>query len=159
MWENHYHGNARLTTIACNKKAIACDLQVSWNGGYKYRVSTKIFGLDKNKYIPEPFYVGYAGQVADAQRMIEWLRNPDEVRRPRKFEGSLLVLTEKSRIIQIYHPDPDAWIEVNEPFFSIGSGANFAQAAMLVGATPKDAVLAASKLDPHTGMGVKTFEL
>jgi ATP-dependent protease HslVU (ClpYQ) peptidase subunit len=149
-----------LTTLAANKDSIACDLQVSWNGGYKYRVTTKIFGLDPNKFIPEPFYVGYAGSVADAQKIIEWLRYPDEIKRPRKLENaSLMILTEKRRIITVYDPDPASWIEINEPFFSIGSGANFAQASMLAGLSPKEAVVAASKLDPHTGMGVKEFSL
>jgi hypothetical protein len=116
--------------------------------------------MDANKFIPEPFYVGYAGSVNDSQRMIEWLRNPEGMRRPRKFESSgLLVLTEKRRIILIHYPDPESWVEINEPFFSIGSGANFAQASMLAGLSPKEAVVAASKLDPHTGMGVKEYTL
>lgn len=148
-----------MTTIAVNKNSMACDLQVSWPGGHKYRVTTKIFGLEANKYIATPFYVGYAGQVAQVQGMIEHLRNPDEVKRPRNFEGTLVALTEKGKIIHICYPNPDTWVEVAEPFFAIGSGSNFAMAAMLLGSTPKEAVKAASALDPHTGMGIKEFTL
>lgn len=118
-----------------------------------------MFGLDANKFIPDPFYVGYAGMVGEAQGMIEWLRYPEEKKRPKRMECSLLVLTEKGKLIHICYPDPDMWVEINEPFFSVGSGANFAMAAMLSGADPKNAVLTASKLDPHTGMGVKEFTL
>lgn len=148
-----------MTTIAATKKVIACDLQVSWNGGYKFRTTTKVFGLDKNKYVPEPFYIGYAGTVEKAHGIINWLRYPDEIKRPKHDGSSFLILTEKGKLITFNDPHPDGWIEVNEPFFAIGSGAAFAQATMLAGLSPKDAVLAASKLDPLTGMGVKVFEL
>jgi hypothetical protein len=48
---------------------------------------------------------------------------------------------------------------VNEPFFAIGSGAPFAQTSMLLGWTPKEAIAAATKLDPMTGMGIKEYTL
>lgn len=146
-----------MTTIAANKRAIACDLQVSWNGGYKFRTTTKIFGLDANEFVPEPFYIGYAGRVETAHQVIGWLREGGK--RPKYEDTDFLILTQKGKLITFRNPNPTAWIEVNEPFFSIGSGCNFAQAAMLLGQSPKEAIAAATKLDPMTGMGIKVFEL
>jgi hypothetical protein len=148
-----------MTTIACNKNSIACDLQISWDSGYKFRTTTKVFGIDATDLIPEPFYVGYAGQLDLAYEVIEWLRNPDTVKRPKR-SCQMLILTERGKIITFAkNPNPATWITVNEPFFSIGSGSNFAQASMLAGLSPKEAVLAASKLDINTGMGVKEYVL
>jgi ATP-dependent protease HslVU (ClpYQ) peptidase subunit len=45
------------------------------------------------------------------------------------------------------------WMLINQPFFAIGSGMQFAIAAMEAGKTPYEAVKIASKHDPHTGMG------
>lgn len=146
-----------MTTIAASKKAIACDLQVSWNGGYKFRTTTKIFGLEANEVVPEPFYIGYAGRVETAHKVIGWLREGGK--RPKNKDTDFIILTQKGKIITFRDTDSKAWIEVNEPFFSIGSGAPFAQTSMLLGHSPKEAIQAAMKLDPMTGMGVKEFVL
>ena len=147
-----------MTTIACNRSSIACDLQISWDSGYKFRTTTKVFGIEANDLIPVPFYVGYAGQLDLAYEVIDWLRHPDTVKRPRRCP-TMLILTEKGKIITFLNTNPATWVEVAEPFFSIGSGAQFAQASMLAGLSPREAILAASKLDTNTGMGVKNYEL
>ena len=47
---------------------------------------------------------------------------------------------------------------MDEPTYAIGSGMHYALGALKTGATPKEAVVAASKLDPMTGLGVKVME-
>ena len=101
-----------MTTIAASKKSIACDLQVSWNGGYKFRTTTKIFGLDANEFVPEPFYIGYAGRVETAHKVIGWLR--DGGKRPKNKDTDFIILTQKGKIITFRDTDSKAWIEVNE---------------------------------------------
>ena len=45
-------------------------------------------------------------------------------------------------------------VPVQEPFFAVGSGAEYALGAMAQGASAKEAVLIASRFDPATGNGV-----
>jgi 20S proteasome alpha/beta subunit len=53
--------------------------------------------------------------------------------------------------------DPSAWLVVDQPYYAIGSGSPFALGALAQGASAKEAVEAAAKSDPFTGMGVKSY--
>jgi ATP-dependent protease HslVU (ClpYQ) peptidase subunit len=55
--------------------------------------------------------------------------------------------------------NPSSWMKIDEPFFAIGSGSTTALGAMHAGATTAQAIKAATKVDPFTGMGVKTLKL
>jgi len=76
---------------------------------------------------------------------------------PRKGRtAEFVVLTEDHKIYIFY--SPNKWILVDGPCYAIGSGMHYALGAMQSGATPREAVIAASKLDPHSGLGVKFME-
>lgn len=147
-----------MTTIACDRKSIACDRMVTYGGQYKFRAKTKIRLLEPNDIFKEPAYIGWSGALEPAHSILEWLHNPTG--RPPKTNNNcnFLLLTQKGRIFTFQSPNPANWVEVDEPFFAIGSGTPTAIGAMVAGADPKGAIEAASKVDIYTGMGVKVYE-
>jgi ATP-dependent protease HslVU (ClpYQ) peptidase subunit len=51
------------------------------------------------------------------------------------------------------------WEKIDAPFVAIGSGKKFAYGALQVGATAREAVRAACKLEKHTGGPIHTVKL
>ncbi len=51
------------------------------------------------------------------------------------------------------------WTKIDAPFAALGSGRKFAYGAMQVGASAKDAVRAACKLEKHSGLPIHTVRL
>jgi ATP-dependent protease HslVU (ClpYQ) peptidase subunit len=151
---NTRHGKATMTTIACNRESIACDLQVT-AGNTKFKATTKIWSFDPTpSTYHTPYFVGYAGHVQKALGVLEWLANPVG-KAPTVKQMDFLVLTEDGKIFTFQ--SPVNWIEVNEPFYCIGSGADFASGALASGKTPLEAVKVASHHDINTGMGFRDY--
>lgn len=145
-----------ITTIAVNKNEIACDLQATHQSGFKFRVKSKVFRFENPLFYPKPFYVGYAGDLDQVAELLPYLENTDiAAKRPKVKSVEFVVLTEDKKIYTFI--DPHKWILVDEPYYAIGSGMCFAMGAFKMGATPKEAVQAASKCDPNSGLGVKVF--
>ena len=146
-----------MTTIVCNKEEMACDLQMTLGIGTKVKTKTKIFYIPAHElHHPEDFLVGFAGTASDIIDVVDYYMNPELYKSIPRTKGlSGLILT-KSK--QIYMFDtPGKWLAVTSPYHAIGSGNHAALGAMSVGASPKDAVLAATKVDPFTGMGTKVL--
>jgi 20S proteasome alpha/beta subunit len=149
-----------MTTIVCNKTEMACDLQFTLYGQMKTKGKTKIFQIDPHPvhYDAEPFLVGFAGAASEIIDVVDFYQNPEVYgKMPRTRNLSGLVLTKSGRIFQF--DTPDKWIAVDEKYAAIGTGSLTAMGALIAGATPKQAVAAASKVDPMTGMGIKVFKL
>lgn len=149
-----------MTTIAANKTSIACDLQFTHTGGIKFRGATKIVELTPE--VAEKLFgckkaiIGFCGNADIWGELVGWFNSPDN-KPPRCKDIELLMLTDEGKI---YHGTTLAnWIEIKEPYFAIGSGMHLAIAAMAAGSDPKKAIQIASKHDPNTGMGVKTYKL
>jgi hypothetical protein len=91
--------------------------------------------------------------------MRRWLLDEDRHSQPfpkmntESFEG--LIISEEDGILIFENRD---WIRVNMDYIALGSGAVFAYGALEVGASAKQAVKAAMKLDPNTGGRVQTLE-
>jgi ATP-dependent protease HslVU (ClpYQ) peptidase subunit len=51
------------------------------------------------------------------------------------------------------------WHLVDQPYYAIGSGMNFAMGSMAAGSSAYEAVKYASKLCPNTGMGITKIDL
>lgn len=141
---------------------MAGDQQGTLGDGRKIKVTTKLYMFDPNPLTYEygRFMVGFAGTtndkivVSDFFMFPEKFDGPPALSAPDEFQG--LVLTEKKEIFYFYHPAH--WVRVNQPWFAIGSGAAAAMGALHMGATPLEAVKAASKVDSFTGMGFKTLD-
>jgi ATP-dependent protease HslVU (ClpYQ) peptidase subunit len=144
-----------MTTIAVNKNEIACDMQATHRSGYKLKVQTKIHHYSNPLVYPKPFYIGFAGSLEDAHSVLEWFNSPND-KPPKVRESEYIILTEDKKIYTF--ANPLRWIQISEPFYAIGSGGQFALGALHSGKSPKEAVLIASKCDPATGLGVKSFD-
>ena len=124
------------------------------SGTQKTKCASKVFHIKPSD--GEDFYVGFAGDASEIIDVVDFFEHPEVYKRAPKLRNTIgLVLTETGKIFTFQ--SPTNWVEVKEKYFSIGSGAMPALGAMHVGATPKQAVEAACKLDPFSGMGVKTF--
>jgi hypothetical protein len=144
-----------MTTIAVTKNQIACDLQIYHASGYKFKTKTKIYEFQISAVYPKPFCIGYAGNVDGLVPVLDWLADPT-TKPPRVSSSEFVVLTSDHKIFTF--ANPSQWFAVDQPFYAIGSGATFALGAMGSGATALDAVKAASKFDPMTGMGFKHID-
>lgn len=126
----------------------------------KTKVGAKIYYIPANDLIyPDgDFIIGFAGQLDIGLELADFMRYPETyTRAPRVPRGSLtaLILTDKGKLFQF--TNPGKWIEIRDKYFAIGSGALAAMGAFHAGASAKEAVIAASKVDPFTGMGTKVM--
>ena len=136
---------------------MACDLQITVMGQQKMKCKTKVFKIEHNElYFTEPFLVGFAGDANEMMDVVDFFTHPDIYPKPPRLRNTTgLVLTESKKIYTF--SQVGTWILLDSPYASIGSGSSFALGALSVGASPRDAVKAASKIDPFTGMGIKSF--
>lgn len=148
-----------MTTIACNTTEIACDLQLTLDGSHKFKGASKIFKFQPHElHYKEPFYIGFAGSSSEMIDVVDWYNHPElypAFPKIRKLLG--LVLTESGKIFYFNHPAK--WIACKDGVAAMGSGASIALGALHTGASPKEAVVAASKVDPFTGMGTKVYKI
>jgi ATP-dependent protease HslVU (ClpYQ) peptidase subunit len=148
-----------MTTIVANKEEVAGDLQfTNISAAMKFKGKTKVFKFQPHEYIyPECEYiVGFAGTASDLITVADYFENPERQDKPPRVRNlSGLVLTERGDLF--YFDEYSKWIKVHEPFYAIGSGAHVALGVMEAGGSPKEAIKAASKHDPFTGMGVKSL--
>lgn len=149
-----------MTTIAASTthKSIACDLQGTYHGTTKFKMTNKIYTLNPeialNLFGTQGAHVGFAGSVDTWGEVIGWLINP-EGKPPKCTNIEFLLLTDKN---QLFHAtNMRNWTLLNEKHFAIGSGMEYAIASMENGKTPKEAIKVASKYDVFTGGGVKHF--
>lgn len=147
-----------MTTIALTRDTIACDQQATHSGGWKFKIGSKIVFIDNCLAYKTPYYIGYTGAVETAIDILDYLHDP-QGKPPRSGGKAEFVILTVDKQIFTFHNNPHNWININQDYYAAGSGAPFAMGALHMGATPKEAVLAAAKLDPNTGMGVKQFKL
>lgn len=147
-----------MTTIAVSKKQIAGDRQATHGGGMKFRLKTKIFEYESPLLYPKKFYVGLAGNVDKFADVLEFFLDPTQFKKAPSLNGEGVILTADGKIFT-FGKSPDNWIVVDQPTYSIGSGSHIAMGAMAAGATPLDAVKAAIKMDPSSGMGTSHYNL
>lgn len=136
-----------MTTIAFDGTALAADSQVMGDyleqNGYKIkRIGDKI--------------CGGAGDFQSVLMFFDWIKEGEPDKKPdldKNFEA-LIVCGEK------VHWIGDKLIRIPSPkLCAIGSGSQFAIAAMYCGKTSKEAVALAKKLDAGTGGKIKTLTL
>jgi len=137
---------------------MAADLQITVSGTQKTKCKTKVFKFAGNEeFFPEPFMIGFAGDAGEIIDVVDFYEHPELYPKPPRLRNTQgLVLSESGKIFQF--TSVTNWILIDAKFASIGSGSSFALGAMQVGASPKQAVEAASKIDPFTGMGIKTYK-
>ena len=150
-----------MTTVAANKTTIASDLQFTY-GQTRFKGKTKIFEFPKEKaqfvLKTDRAYAGVSGNADQIASLVEWLHDGEPHSKVPKLRNlELLVLTGDGRLY--LGKGLSAFLQVDEPFWAIGSGMDFAIGAMRQGATPLEAVKVAAKSDVNTGLGFQEFKL
>ena len=137
-----------MTTIATDGKTLSSDSQMT--GGFIEQMDmVKIFQL-------EDCIVGIAGGVAEAMVFVDWLKSETKDEKPELGDIFDALVMYKNKVI--WYGGRLVPVKVGA-LNAIGSGADHAMGAMMAGATPKEAVAIAKKLDPHTGGKIRTLEL
>ena len=138
-----------MTIIAWDGKTLAADKRGTWQG--ISRTVTKIFRTGD-------WLIGIAGNQCEGYDMVEWLKNgaaPDKFpvnQRDEKLWISCLVISSDG-LIRLYERSPNPCIIENE-FTAIGSGRDFALAAMYLGLTSREAVEVACEFEEGCGNGI-----
>ena len=147
-----------MTTIAANKNSIACDLQITHASNMKLKAATKIFTIPEDTckalFNVRKAYLGYCGNADAWGEVVAWLTTLDG-KPPKLKTNEFLLFTDEKKI---YHAtNMTNWMQIDVPHFAIGSGMQYATAAMSAGATPLEACKIAGKHDTLTGMGYKEY--
>lgn len=143
-----------MTVIAWDGKTLAADKLAS-NGGMKCEV-TKIFRING-------CLVGGAGEVPFILEMIEWIRNGRivadyPVSQRSKDDWQPLLVIEKDGTPSLYERTPYP-VRYEHKHVAIGSGREYARAAMHLGYDAARAVDTAIALDGDCGAGIDTLVL
>lgn len=139
-----------MTVIAWDGETLAADKRADLNG--LVRTVTKIARIDD-------YLCGFAGGFALSAARMLWLRNGADPARFPKGEGddwSRLLVIRRDLTILVYehHPVP---MEFEPQQFAIGSGRDYAMAAMHLGRLAREAVRVACELDSSCGNGIDTL--
>ena len=142
-----------MTVICWDGKTLAAD-RMGDAGGLR-RTTTKIFRFDGGLF-------GSAGRGSRAAEMFAWIKDGSDPQRVPPFQ-----LTDEYQDVMVVRNDRTVWIygqsaypfRMEDPFHAIGSGRDFAMAAMLLGHDARTAVEVASQFCSGCGMGVDTLEL
>lgn len=142
-----------MTIIAWDGKTLAADKRAC-HGTYKGGTTTKIHRFQDG-------LCGISGSLETGRHFIEWLQAgaiPDDFPTwDEEKEASFLVIYNDGRVAAYESTPIPLWME--ERFHAIGSGREFALAAMYLGKTAKQAVEVACALDAYCGNGIDTLTL
>ncbi|MFZ6813556.1 hypothetical protein ACO0K3_03745 [Undibacterium sp. Rencai35W] len=141
-----------MTTIAWDGKTLAADKRCTSDGVIS--VVTKLYKV-------KGCLLAAAGDFDRIQEMIHWFRKgcmpsnlPLFQRDNADFVGLIVIRPDK----KIYRYDRGPYPHKYEsPTIAIGSGGNFALAAMHLGCTAVDAVRVACEFDCYSGNGIDTL--
>jgi len=143
-----------MTVIAWDGRTLAADKRSDYGGCIN--VVTKIFRAGD-------CLVGGAGELSFILAVVEWVRNgrdaaqfPAHQRDKDDWQPVLVVEPSGQAVVYERTPYPIRW---EQRFGAIGSGKQFALAAMHLGRTAAEAVAVASHFCPGCGNGCDTLEL
>jgi ATP-dependent protease HslVU (ClpYQ) peptidase subunit len=138
-----------MTVISFDGKSIAADKRNTWGSGTL--TTTKLVRLHGG-------VLAGCGNTSQILEMIHWIKKgckvsafPDFQRDP-ESSVSLLMISPQGQILQ-YENTPHP-IAIENKFWAIGSGSDYAMAAMHLGHSARRAVEVAIALDPGCGNGI-----
>ena len=137
-----------MTIIAWDGKTLAADRRVCYND--EIFVTTKIFKNNLGIF-------GVAGEGVFCYEVLSWIKKNRVIKNwPKKLNKEdfavILFITNKKEIL--FYADCPLCDKLEVPFVAIGSGAQYARAAMFLGKTAKEAVEVACMFDPYCGNGI-----
>lgn len=140
-----------MTTIAVCREMIAADSQVG--GEHTYQQWYK-----KIRKLPSGIIVATAGEVFAGEHFVEWIKSGGDRDDLPDYD-----LDEAHSIVIYPNGHMYEYIGIErmrvKPPFAVGSGAAYALGVLVHGASARDAVAAAKKLDPDTGGPIKVVRL
>lgn len=143
-----------MSVIAWDGHTLAADKQASF--GTLIRTTTKIFRCSNA-------LLAYAGEAAFGEEVKAWWErgaDPDKFPvscRDKDDWAGLMVFRRAAPIARYERTPYPVWFEDKQ--FAIGSGRDFAIAAMYLGKTAREAVEVAIALDSGCGVGIDTLTL
>ena len=140
-----------MTTIAFDGRTMAADRQMT-DGSRKVRFKSKLRKLQKIGAL-----AGFAGDIYKAIQLGDWLNGDADLPgmdNPEDIEA--LVAFSDGRIM-LYNGLGQP-VELDEEVYAIGSGGDYALAAMELGKTAEEAVRYAMTRDGGSGFGVEVIE-
>lgn len=140
-----------MTTIAWDGKTLAADKQATWND--VARATTKIRRAKNGELL------GFSGSALMQEPWFDWVENGGDFPEPPKDCGGNMLRIHLDGSFTLYCGDKYGTTYDAGQTFAIGSGADFALAAMEMGKTAKQAVKLACKIDLNSGLGVDTLTL
>lgn len=147
-----------MTVIAFDGRIIAADKRANY--GSLQRTTTKLHRVTPihGDYKGHELIVGTAGISAQGKEMIEWIRRGMD---PQDFPSTQRD-SKESCACMVVHRDGTKWSFERAPYplvledqkVAIGSGRDFALAAMFMGADARQAVEVACHFDTSCGNGI-----
>jgi len=143
-----------MTVVAWDGKTLAAD-KMGDSGGLK-RTTTKIRRFNGGLF-------GSSGSASRGDQMLAWIEagaDPDKV-------PAFQLSSDDYQAVMVVRDDGTVWLygcsaypwRMEDAFHAIGSGRDFAIAAMHLGQTAAQAVAVACQFDISCGMGIDTLEL
>ena len=138
-----------MTIICWDGEKLAADKRALY--GSMIRTTTKIFRVHDS-------LVGYSGDASFGEQMLAWIRsgeNPADfpVYQREKDDWAELLVIRHGGLIHKYDRTPYP-VAFEDKFIAIGSGREYAMAAMYCGRSAYEAVLLTCTLDSSCGNGV-----
>lgn len=142
-----------MTVVAWDGTTLAAD-KLGDSGGLT-RTTTKIRRFDGGLF-------GSAGYASKAAEIFVWIAAGADPEKVPAFQLTddyqvVLVVRNDGRVFQ-YANSAHPW-EIEDPFHAIGSGRDFAMAAMHLGCNASDAVRVTCALSTECGVGIDSLEL
>ena len=143
-----------MTTLVYRDGILAADSLITYGHTQMPGVAQKIHKL------PNGDLYGFVGSLESGEIMRRWLVDEERQSRPigpmktDNFEA--LIASQEDGLL--FFEDRE-WVKIRVPYVAMGSGKEHAYGALQVGASARQAVLAAMKLDAGTGGKLKTLEV
>lgn len=115
-----------------------------------------VFKMSKIQRVNGSLIAG-CGHTEQVLKFIEWRKNPDTKPTFEERTWEALELTSDGRIL--WWGTELMPIEIEDDYYAIGSGSDYAMGAMAMGASPSQAIKIAAIYDPSTGPDVQSLKL
>lgn len=134
-----------MTTIVCDGHTMCGDTQLTGDDG-QVSVVRKVFKVHGT-------LLGIAGTYDDCMQFVEWFKGGGHGK-VKLDDVSAIMLRPNGHML--YFDGSSHPYRIRDKFTAIGSGSSAALGAMHMGASPKQAVAVASKVDSYTGGKITT---
>lgn len=142
-----------MTTIAWDGKTLAADRRSVF--GVRPSAVRKVFRFFNSE--GRLLLIGFSGRVRHIPAVLRWLKDRSTEKPKVDEHFSALIVDAHGRLWSL--EDNLEFVRLKCRYYAIGSGGDFAEGAMAMGASAAEAVRIAAKHDVNTGNGVDEVRL